>query len=185
MHIPWWWCATGVTSNINTNYCLFTRELHGGPLSTNHHTQTVLTSHWKLYFRIRSLSETLCENVSASFSILKRGGLLLSYQTQLLEFNMFICSVLLKIPLCPRGRCFLSYEDNVVVVLNMKHNGFVFSWISYSSYQSCWRGCPWPGSWPCRSALCPDRNAGISAAPASRCRWCGWHSVEGDTHKHT
>lgn len=54
-----------------------------------------------------------------------------------------------------------------------------------SSHQNCWRVWPLPGSWPCQSALGPDRNAGISAAPASLCCWCGRHSVVGNTHKHT
>lgn len=54
-----------------------------------------------------------------------------------------------------------------------------------ASYQNCWRGWPLPGSWPCQLALCPDRNVGISAAPASLCRWCGRLSVEENAHKHT
>lgn len=53
------------------------------------------------------------------------------------------------------------------------------------TYQNRWRGWPLPGSWPCQSALCPDRNAGISAAPASLCGWCGRHSVEENAHKQT
>lgn len=61
----------------------------------------------------------------------------------------------------------------------------VFHTMISSSHQSCWKVWPLPGSWPCQSALCPDRSVGISAAPASLCCWCGWYSVEKNAHRHT
>lgn len=61
----------------------------------------------------------------------------------------------------------------------------VFHTVISLSHQSCCRVWPLPGSWPCQSALCPDRNVGISAAPASLCCWCGWYSVEKNAHRHT
>lgn len=64
------------------------------------------------------------------------------------------------------------------------YSTLTFLWMQRPpTHQNRWTGWPWPGSWPCQSSLCPGRNVGKSAAPASQYRWCGWRSVGEEAKK--
>lgn len=149
---------------------------------------------WKLYFRTKLLP--IERDFLWKHKVLKWGRFRLCSTNTVIwvekgstSFDLLISPTWQMSPLvCAENNLRIWRTKFYTKLINKMRGFFSHGWWRWRwplTYQNRWRGWPLPGSWPCQSALCPDRNAGISAAPASLCRWCGRHSVEENAHKQT